>query len=105
MTNQTKTFIALGDIASFRFTCTNRGCGTELTVPLQEDYSRTHAADKCPNCHEGWLKPSDVNSATAAPLLEQIVAAIRSISEWPVQCQISLELKASKLEKPDALRN
>jgi hypothetical protein len=93
MNIQTKQFISLSDISSFRFRCKTKGCGTELSLPLQENYSLTHPADKCPNCGNGWLRPSDVNPATAAPYLEQLVTAIRSVSEWPGQCEISLEIR------------
>jgi hypothetical protein len=93
MHTQTKNFIALGDIASFRFRCKSKGCCTELSLPLQENYSLTKPADWCPNCGAGWLKISDVTDVSAAPLLEQLVAAIRSIPTWPGQCQISLEIK------------
>lgn len=93
MHTQTKQFISLSDIASFRFRCKNKGCGTELSLPLQDDYSRTHPADRCPNCGSGWLKPSEVANFTAAPLLEQIVAAIRSVSTWPGICDIALEVR------------
>ena|ERR1700760_3312264 len=93
MHTQTRQFISLGDFVSVRFRCKGKGCRTELTLPLQDDYTRTHPADFCPNCGSGWLRLSDVNPATAAPVLEQLVDALRSISEWPGQCQISLEIK------------
>ncbi len=93
MHTQTKQYIALNDIASFRFRCKTKGCGTELSLPLQENYTLTHPAAKCPNCNAGWLRLSDVTGVTAAPQLEQLVAAIRAISEWPGQVQISLEIR------------
>jgi hypothetical protein len=93
MHTQTRQYLALGDISSFRFSCKTKGCGTELSLPLQENYTSTRPADRCPNCGCGWLKLSDVTDVSAAPLLEQLVAAIRSIPTWPGQCQISLEIK------------
>jgi hypothetical protein len=95
MQTSTKQYIGLSDFASFRFRCKTKGCGTELSLPLQANYTLTHPAATCPNCKVGWLRLSDVTGVTAAPQLEQLVGAIRSISEWPGQCQISLELKDS----------
>jgi hypothetical protein len=39
------------------------------------------------------LKLSDVTDYSAVPLLEQLVAAIRSISTWPGQCEVSVEIR------------
>jgi hypothetical protein len=93
MLTQTKRYIALGDISAFRFRCKNKKCGTELSLPLQENYSLTKPADWCPNCGAGWLKISDVTCVSAAPFLEQLVSSLRSISAWPGQCEISVEIK------------
>jgi hypothetical protein len=51
MQTQTRKFISLGDFVSFRFRCKTKGCGTELSLPLQENYTLTHPAAKCPNCN------------------------------------------------------
>jgi hypothetical protein len=93
MHTQTRQYIAINDILSFKFRCKNKKCGTELSLPLQENYSLTKPADWCPNCGAGWLKISDVTNVSAAPFLERLVSAIRSISEWPGQCEIALEIK------------
>jgi hypothetical protein len=95
MTNQTKQFVNLSEITAFRFRCTNKKCGAELSLPLQENYSLTHPADSCPNCGSPWLKFSDGPNSSVVPLLEQIVASIRSLSTWPGVCEVSLEVRPS----------
>ena len=93
MDTQTKQFISLGDIVSFKFRCKNKKCGTELSLPLQENYTLTKPADWCPNCGAGWLRISDTTNISAAPFLEQLVSALRSISAWPGLCDLSLEIR------------
>lgn len=89
MTNQTKTFINLGEIAGFHFDC--KTCGVELTVPFGADFTRMKTAHKCPGCGDSWLA---VNDGSAAPALADFVQAIKAISQWPGQCNISVEIAA-----------
>lgn len=89
MTNQTKTFIRLGEIAGFHFCC--KTCGVELTVPLRDDFSRSRTARQCPCCGDSWLAMNEATGGSAA--LEKLVQAARAISEWPGQCEVRLEIR------------
>jgi hypothetical protein len=95
MNTQSKQFISLSDIDGFRFRCTGKRCGAELSLPLQENYSLTHPVDSCPNCGSPWLKLSDSPNGSVVSQLEQIVASIRSLSSWPGVCAVSAEIKES----------
>jgi hypothetical protein len=100
MTGQTKKFINLEEIIGLRFCCKNEKCGAELCLPFQNDFTRSRPADKCPNCGAGWLVLTDRSGgSTVAPLLEKIVQEIRSISQWPGQCEITLEIKPDPIPK------
>jgi hypothetical protein len=92
MTTHTKQHINLNEITGFKFRCTGKRCGAELTLPLQENYSLTHPVDSCPNCGSPWLKLSDSPNGSVVSQLEQIVASIRSLSAWPGVCGISVEI-------------
>jgi hypothetical protein len=91
MTSQTKQAVYLNEITGFRFRCKNKRCGAELSLPLQENYL-TNPVDSCPNCGSPWLRLSDGPNGTVVPLLEQIVASIRSLSSWPGACGITAEI-------------
>jgi hypothetical protein len=92
MSNQIKQFLNLNEITGFRFRCKGKRCGAELLLPLQDEYTRTHPVDSCPNCGSPWLKLSDSANGTVVPLLEKIVASIRTVSSWPGVCDISIEI-------------
>lgn len=97
MNNQTKQFLNLNEITGFRFRCKGKRCGAELSLPLQENYSRSRSVDSCPNCGSPWLKLSDSANGSVVHLLEQIVSAIRSISSWPGVCDISIEIAQNEV--------
>jgi Zn finger protein HypA/HybF involved in hydrogenase expression len=87
MKNQTKTFINFGEIAAFHFRC--KTCALELTVPFGADFTRTRTAQKCPGCGDSWLQ---VNDGSAVPALANLVESIRTISQWPGVCEVSIEV-------------
>jgi hypothetical protein len=92
MLTQTRKFISLSDIFSFRFLC--KTCGVEMSLPLrEEDFNKARATHKCPNCRDYWLLLNETASGNAVPALEKFVQSIRALSEWPGQCQISLEIR------------
>jgi hypothetical protein len=93
MNNQTKQYLNLNEITGFRFRCKGKRCGAELSLPFQDNYTRTHPVDSCPNCGSPWLKLSDSANGSVVPLLEQIVNSIRSVTSWPGQCDLALEIK------------
>jgi Zn finger protein HypA/HybF involved in hydrogenase expression len=87
MTNQTKTFINFDEITAFRFRC--KTCALELTVPFGADFTRTRTAHNCPGCGDSWLH---VNDGSAVPALADLVESIRTISQWPGVCEVSIEV-------------
>jgi hypothetical protein len=91
-----KQSINLNEITGFRFRCTGKRCGAELSLPLQENYSLTHPVDSCPNCGSPWLRLSDGPNGTVVPLLEQIACSIKSLSTWPGVCGVSLEVRPAE---------
>jgi hypothetical protein len=78
MHTQTKQFISLGDISSFRFLC--KTCGVELSLPLREDFTRARATHKCPSCSDYWLLLNETASGSAVPALEKFVQSIKALS-------------------------
>lgn len=92
MTSQTKTFIELGDMISFRFRCKSEKCGAELHIPLQSDFTMMRPANECPNCHRGWALLNE-GVGKLAPTLDTFVESVRKIAGWPGQCEIALEIK------------
>jgi len=94
MTSQTKKFIEFSDILAFRFRCQGQGCGAELTLPLQANFSRDRGADKCPNCGADWLLVSSGSSGSSvAQLLERIAQSMEQISQWPGRFELTLEVR------------
>lgn len=51
MTIQTKQYIDLTDIVTFRFDC--KQCGAILSLPISDQRSKL-AVDCCPNCKAEW---------------------------------------------------
>jgi hypothetical protein len=94
MTSQTKRFIELADLVAFRFRCKGEGCGAELCLPLQANFSRDRSADTCPNCGANWLAITNgVTTSSTAQTLERFVKSIQDISRWPGQFDLTLEVK------------
>lgn len=90
MNTKSKTLIGFGEIAAFHFRC--KTCGVELSIPLREDFTRTRTAHKCPGCGDSWLA---VNDGSAAPALANFVQSIKTISQWPGECDVSVEIASA----------
>jgi hypothetical protein len=61
MANQPEKFINLSDIVGLHLRCTNRECGTTLSLSVSEldDIQRDQPLEKCPNCGADWVRLGD----------------------------------------------
>jgi hypothetical protein len=97
MTEQTKRFVELSDIAGLRFECSHDSCGAELILPFKLESLRGEVLTKCPSCGREWAvehkSGAEGKGKDSRPNFKNLVETIGAISASPVKFVFSLELK------------
>lgn len=97
MTSQTKKFIEISDMVGLRFECKNPQCGVSLSLPMQQGVSRTDTLQRCPHCGKAWTMFEDSDYAVQ---FKRLLDLLRAISEAPLGCRFSFEIKPELRELP-----
>jgi hypothetical protein len=95
MTSQTKKFIEISDMVGLRFDCKNPECGVSLSLPMQQGVSRTDTLQRCPHCGTPWTKLGDSDYAVQ---FKRLLDLLRTLSDAPLGCRFSLEIKPEPRE-------
>jgi hypothetical protein len=96
MTSQTKKFIEISDIVGLRFDCKNPECGASLSLPLNQGVNRTDTVQRCPHCGKSWTMLSDADYAVQ---FKRLLDMLRTLSDAPIGCRFSFEIKPEPREE------
>ena len=103
MTIQTKNYIDLADITTFRFDCKN--CGATLSFPVSDTRAKL-ALDQCPNCRATWALRPGLSHSEIILQFRDVLKRLQTImgEDYPDPLNFTMKLEVNPDAAPQTLQ-